>query len=52
MEIQDILKNIMEQNKCSPIYALYILSHIQQTLKEECNNVQLFTTAEILTTAE
>lgn len=35
MDIQDILKIIMQEYHCSPIYALYILSQIQYTLKEE-----------------
>ena len=35
MELQDILQNIMEQQKCSPIYALYLLLHIQDELRGE-----------------
>jgi hypothetical protein len=37
MEIQDILNFIMQENKCSPIYALYLLSHIQEELRGEQN---------------
>lgn len=35
MEIQEILKNIMEQQQCSSVYALYILSHIQEELRSD-----------------
>ena len=35
MEIQDILKLIMEERCCSPIYALYIYVNMQNQLKNE-----------------
>lgn len=40
VEVQEILKNIMKQEQCSPIYALFILAHIQDNLREEDENVR------------
>ena len=37
-EVQEILKNIMQQKQCSSTYALFILANIKDTLREE-NNV-------------
>ena len=35
MEIQEIIANIMEQQKCSPVYAIYLLFKIQDSLEGE-----------------
>lgn len=40
MEVQEILKNIMEQEKCSPIYALFLLFKIQDGLKGEMSDAE------------
>lgn len=39
MEIQGIVKMIMEQENCSATYALYILSKIRKFLEENKNGV-------------
>lgn len=39
VEVQEILKNIMKQENCSSIYALFILTRIQDSLREDDENV-------------
>ena len=40
MEIQEILHNIMEQQHCSPVYALFLLGKIQDSLKGDVSNAE------------
>lgn len=35
MEIQEILHNIIQQEECSSVYALYLLLNIQDALRRE-----------------
>lgn len=35
VEIQEILKNIMKQEDCSPVFALYLLIKAQDVVRSE-----------------